>query len=285
LSIHQFDAQGLEHQFYVNTFTDHLQKHHLEILHPHKHDFYLTVLFTRGTGFHEIDFQRFDVIPGTVFFLQPGQTHHWEFSTDIEGFIFFHSATYFQLNFPHQRLTDFPFLHSRNFIPILQLSSDETTAFSQQFHGLLEEFTNTKSHKHQKIASQLNCLYIDLTRCYEKQHEVLSNVTYRYDHKFEVFESLVNEQFKSQKSAAFYADQLHITTKHLNRISRACCSKTSTEFIIERVILEAKRLLSSDQYNLSEIALLLGFEEYAYFSRLFKQYCHESPRDFRQRYY
>lgn len=285
LSIHQFDAQGLEHQFYVNTFSEHLRKHHTSILHPHKHDFYLTVLFTHGTGFHEIDFQRFEVIPGAVFFLQPGQTHHWEFSEAVEGFIFFHSATYYQLNFPHQRLADFPFLYSRNDIPTLQLLSDEITAFSQQFEELLEEFTHAKSHKYQKIASLLNCLYIDLSRCYVEQHAVLKEVAHRYSHKFEAFESLVNEQFITQKSAAFYADQLNIGTKHLNRICRESSGKTSTEFIMERVILEAKRLLSSEQHNLTEIALVLGFEEYTYFSRLFKQYCHESPRDFRKRYY
>lgn len=285
LSIHQFDVHGLEHEFYVNTFTEHLRKHHSSILHPHTHDFYVTVLFTHGTGFHEIDFQRFDVSPGTVFFLQPGQTHHWEFSEDVEGFIFFHSATYYQLNFPHQRLHDFPFLHARNQIPILHLSRKEIVPFSNQFGALLEEFTTNKSHKYQKIASQLNCLYIDLSRCYEAHHQVLKTIVHRYSHKFELFESLVNEQYVTQKSALFYADQLHITTKHLNRISKESCGKTSTEFILDRVMLEAKRLLSSDPYNLAEISLLLGYEEYAYFSRQFKQYCNESPRDFRRKYY
>src|SRR5690349_18695422 len=91
LSIHQFDEHGTEYELYVNTFSEHLQKHHAHILLPHKHDFYLSVLFTKGAGFHEIDFRRFEVQRGSVFFLHPGQTHYWEFTEPTEGIVFFHS--------------------------------------------------------------------------------------------------------------------------------------------------------------------------------------------------
>lgn len=67
----------------------HLKSSHKHIEKPHRHDFYVTVLFTHGSGVHEIDFQSYDVQPGSLFFLSPGQIHSWELSDDTEGYIFF----------------------------------------------------------------------------------------------------------------------------------------------------------------------------------------------------
>lgn len=285
LSIHQFDATGIEHELYVNRFSDHLERHHARIAHPHKHDFYLTVLITQGTGFHEIDFERYEVQPGSVFFMQPGQTHYWEFSADVEGVIFFHSMAYYQWQFPNSQLSDFPFYFSRRNKPFLQLSESETAMIAGQFKGILNEFYSDLPYRYPKIGSLLHCLYIDLSRRYAVEEP--QNVIHiqPYAERFKAFEETLNRDYKAEKSATYYAAQLHITTKHLNRICKGITGKTSTEVITERVLLEAKRLLSGGAKNLNEIARELGYEEYAYFSRLFKQYCGESPRVFLQRYH
>ncbi|MBI3237966.1 MAG: helix-turn-helix domain-containing protein [Flavobacteriia bacterium] len=285
LSIHQFDATGIEQELYVNRFSDHLHKHHARIAHPHKHDFYLTMLITHGTGFHEIDFERYEVKPGAVFFMQPGQTHYWEFSPDVEGVIFFHSMAYYQWQFPNSQLSDFPFYFSRRNKPFLQLTDLEIPKITDQFNGILQEFYADLSYRYPKIGSLLHCLYIDLSRRYaiEEPQKVIHFQPYA--ERFKAFEELLNRDYKSEKSATYYASNLHITTKHLNRICKEITGKTSTEIITERVLLEAKRLLSSGSKNLNEIGRELGYEEYAYFSRLFKQYSGESPRAFLQRYH
>ena len=285
LSIHQFDTTGIEHELYVNYFSDHLQRHHTRITHPHKHNFYLVVLITKGSGFHEIDFERYEVKPGSVFFMQPGQTHYWEFSPDVEGVIFFHSMAYYQWQFPNSQLSDFPFYFSRRNKPFLHLNDSEVIEISRQFTGILTEFYSDLSYRYPKIGSLLHCLYIDLSRRYavEEPQKVIHSQP--YDERFKAFEEMLNRDLKTEKSAMYYASQLHITTKHLNRICKEITGKTSTEVIAERVLLEAKRLLSGGSKNLNEIARELGYEEYAYFSRLFKQYCGESPRVFLRRYH
>ena len=67
-------------------------------------------------------------------------------------------------------------------------------------------------------------------------------------------------------------------------ISWTLIGKSTSDLIIERVLLEAKRLLIHSENNFAEIALLLGYEDYSYFSRLFKNKCGESPSNFRKRY-
>lgn len=284
LSIHQFDADGIEQAFYINRFSEHLRLHHTNILHPHKHDFYLTVLFTEGTGFHEIDFRRYNVYPGAVFFLHPGQTHHWEFDDQVEGYILFHSEAFFQLHYPRLLLSDYPFFFSRRNVPMMKLMGEELSVFSELPKALLAEYQSGEQFRYRKIAALLECFYIDLSRKYALQHQHLLGDEHRYASRFLRFEQLVEAHFRSGNPIGFYAEQLHLTTRHLNRICQETTGKSPVEILLERILLEARRRMIESELSLNEIALELGYSEYAYFSRVFRQHFHESPRDFRRRY-
>ena len=82
----------------------------------------------------------------------------------------------------------------------------------------------------------------------------------------------------------FYANKLNITTKHLNRVVKETVNKTTNQLITERVIIEAKRLIVHSNSSLFAIADTLGFKDYAYFSRYFKNRVKVTPLEFRKRY-
>ena len=91
----------------------------------------------------------------------------------------------------------------------------------------------------------------------------------------------IQKHYKTEKAPSFYAAQLHITLKHSNRICNERLQKTTTEAITDRVILEAKRMLFDKDFTVNEIALRLGYEDYSYFTRLFKQHTGFTPSHFR----
>ena len=68
---------------------------------------------------------------------------------------------------------------------------------------------------------------------------------------------VANRLFVTEKTVKFYADALNITTKHLNRVTRATINKTTSEFILDRVILEAKRLIVHSNNSLSSSDLII----------------------------
>ena len=53
LHIDQFEGGQSALDFYCNDFKSHLNDHFHSISHAHKHDFFLTVIFTAGSGAHE----------------------------------------------------------------------------------------------------------------------------------------------------------------------------------------------------------------------------------------
>lgn len=279
LQLDSFKKKVPDTRFYVNRLEKHLQENHALISHPHKHDFYLTVLFFKGTGKHEIDFQSYDVEAGSVFVLKPGQTHHWELSKDTEGYIFFHEEL--SANFD---LLDFPF-YSRIFSPPeIKLKRNQIQEFANKFETLYDEFHSDLAFKARRTTQLIDLIYIDLSRIYGTENKDFIPKPLPYLTRIYAFEKLIEKYFKTEKSPTQYADWLNISAKHLNRITRETLNKTATEMISERVILEAKRLLSHSNFSLTEIALELGFEEYSYFSRYFKKLVGETLSEFRKRF-
>ncbi len=100
---------------------------------------------------------------------------------------------------------------------------------------------------------------------------------------FQRFEAILDKRFLEHWSVADYADALSVTPAHLSRITRATNGRAASQLILERLIREARRNLVYTNLPISTIAYSLGFNDPAYFSRVFSAATGCSPRDFRFR--
>ena len=81
-----------------------------------------------------------------------------------------------------------------------------------------------------------------------------------------------------------YAELLFVSPKSLTKRLKALDHKTPTNIIRDRIILQAKRDLRFTDKSVKEIAFELGFEDPAYFTRLFKKSEAVSPLQYRTAY-
>src|SRR5688572_753211 len=274
--IEKFRYLGTESNFYANTFKEHLKQHHHFILAPHRHDFYIGMLFTRGSGTHQIEFTNYDVKPGYVFMLAPGEVHDWRLSVDIEGYIFFHTKEFFDLNFTYEKVDDYPFYCCLRNNPLIVLKNKSQEEIKEIFSEIVAEYKRTELLKFQKLASLLNVLYIGLSRIY-LPGKILQSKNLQYLGKLKELEQLIDKHFKEHKSPKDYALLMHVSEKHLNRICKTCLNKTTTQLIVERIILEAKRRLAFATSSVSQIAEELGYSSSSYFIQLFKKNTRQTP--------
>ena len=276
-SVRNFSCNDIHRDFYVNTFREHL-KNHSFVEEPHRHDSYLMVFFTDGSGIHEIDFDRFEIRKGSLFVLQPGQMHHWSLSDDIEGFVIIFSQELYNLYFGQKKINDYNFYHSIHNRPEMIFEATEISKILSYFNLLIEENSVHNNFQLDKMLNLLDCIHIEIARKYS---ETYSHQTHSYNIKISTFEKLLEQHFKEYKSPSFYADKLNITLKHLNRICNEILQKTATEVIMDRVILEIKRMLTDKQLAVNEVASAVGYDDYSYFSRIFKKQTGFSPTEFR----
>lgn len=284
LKINQFQESETLNGFYVNSFSNHIKLNKKLLSKPHSHNFYLCVIFTEGSGIHEIDFNSYKVNPGKVFFLKPGQTHFWKFKTKPEGFIFFHSQEFYNLKFLDHTLQSFPFFYSNQNPPLLELSAKKLNILKLKFEEMYTEYLEKNLLRELKIINIINNIYIELTRTYTANINIEKLVSPYYSIILENLEVLINTHFYKEKFPKFYANKLNITTKHLNRVVKKAINKTTSQLISERIILESKRLIIHSENNLANISDTLQFSDYAYFSRFFKLNTGFTPMNFRKKY-
>ena len=273
------DAIDSSH-FYYSGLKNHLATHQF-IQKPHKHDFYIIVVFTQGRGSHTIDFKTYPVEPGSVFFLSPGQVHSWELSSETEGHILFFSTDFYTSTFSRKRLNDYSLFNSIVEFPKLEIDTPETSEVLFFFEKIDQETKSPNWSTKDLLRNYIDTLLILLYR-YKGSKTSFSPEEKLVHNQFQQLELLIDNHFKKHREASFYADQMSLSMKQLNSLCKNTVSKTSSQLILDRVILEAQRLLTHSDLNISEIAYELAFEDSSYFSRLFKKKTNLTPEQFRK---
>ena len=98
---------------------------------------------------------------------------------------------------------------------------------------------------------------------------------------FRRFEALLEQHHLQRWNVADYAKAMSVTPTHLNRVTRAATGDTASHLILNRLIREARRNLVYTNLPVSTIAYALGFDDPAYFSRVYTAATGLSPRAFR----
>jgi AraC-like DNA-binding protein len=98
------------------------------------------------------------------------------------------------------------------------------------------------------------------------------------------FKFLLAGNLKTVKSPSQYASMLHISPSYLNEAVKNVTGFTVSYWIRHAVTLEAKRLLFYTEKSISEVAFELGYDDNAYFTRLFTKVSGMSPTRFRANY-
>jgi AraC family transcriptional regulator, transcriptional activator of pobA len=95
------------------------------------------------------------------------------------------------------------------------------------------------------------------------------------------FKELLLNNFRKMKKPTDYASALNLSTPYLNQIIKASTGFTVSYWIQKMVVNEAKVLLSSTDKTIKDISYELGYQDQAYFSRLFSRNQKLSPQAFR----
>jgi len=99
---------------------------------------------------------------------------------------------------------------------------------------------------------------------------------------FSRFRVEVERHYKEQWQVGQYAALLRVAPTKLNRTCLKLSGKSAFELTQDRLMLEACRKLTYVPASVASIAYELGFQDPAYFSRLFKKLVGVTPKAFRQ---
>ncbi|WP_299250247.1 AraC family transcriptional regulator [uncultured Cytophaga sp.] len=270
-----------EDDILINRLSDYL-KQHTNLHFPHKHSFYHLIFFTKGSGFHSIDFDRFNIQKNHIYFMIPGQVHTWEFKGELEGYVVNFSDAFFKsFLLRSDYIESFSFFSGIASACVLNLSKDQ----GQEVQGTFEELIiqSATSHMHRWDMIRVLLLKIFITLEQKNNEDVLIGVSSYNVALLKNFRKLIEKNYKKLRLPMEYADLLYITPNHLNALCKDQLGIAAGEIIRNRIILEAKRMLINQQISISEIAYELNFKDNSYFSKFFKKQVGIVPEEFRKK--
>jgi len=160
-------------------------------------------------------------------------------------------------------------------------NEDDVEVFKAAWKVLCMEMKSTDNLQLEMLQMLLKRILILCTRIYKVQRSYQDITKVNVDIIRE-FNFLVEIHFRQKHNVADYADLVHKSPKTLSNVFKKMSDKTPLQFIHERLLLEARRLLRYTDKSISAIGYEIGFADVQAFSRFFKTQEGLSPLDFRK---
>ncbi len=166
-------------------------------------------------------------------------------------------------------------------LPYFTIPEEELEKFQTIWKMFEIEMKSKDELQLEMLQSMLKRFVIMCTRLYKLQE----NYTKIEDNQIDIireYNFLVEQYFTTKHTVAEYASMLNKSPKTLSNLFSKIASKSPLQFIQERKLLEAKRLLRYSDKSVKEIAYEIGFEDVQTFGRFFKNHENISPTDFKE---
>ncbi len=266
-------------QFQVEIFD---ANRHFSVKYPHRHDFFEVLFLRKGSGFHVIDGNKYEIIPPCIFFMSPGQAHKLELSADIEGYIFIFTSDFYLLNRDNKdSLIEFPFfytIHQDN-PPLLLTNENDVTFLEMLFKRSIAEIDQPGELIPELLRSILNLILTTCATRYPLNEELINKGKGQILVK--KFFHLIEENSHKNLLLSDYALMIGVTPNHLTQTVKLLTGKTSSQIIKAKQLLEIKRLLAHTTLGISDIANKLNFDDQSYFTKFFKRETGLTPLQYR----
>jgi AraC-like DNA-binding protein len=242
----------------------------------HRHDFHFFLIQEKGVSHSEIDFEKYQLNKPSVLYIHPDQVHR---ILKVEKAIFYLLAI--SNDNLHRR-----YLKLLNEIAPakpLPIKGEDFSVIIKAITLCIELFERKDERLYQSVLKDCcNTLVALIISKYVEQLQPTAALS-RFETVSKAFKTALEQNFIETKSPSAYARFLHISTPYLNECVRHVTGFPVSYHIQQRVILEAKRLLYHSARSVKEIAAELGYEDHAYFSRLFTKVAGMSALAFRNK--
>lgn len=245
---------------------------------PHHHDFEELIIGMEGQLEHFIDFKTTLLDAPLVSFVTKGKVHR------VIPKLANGKCNMWVMRFKSEFIPEITFQLYANYHnhAMLKLSNDycfqRLTTISDIIHGEMQQDNPDLS----VVRHLLSALFIMIESERNKIEPNDNGLTSTQNTTLQNFLRILEENYHRPVGVDFYAEKLFMSARNLNLISKNMLQQTVTEIIETRKLIEAKNQLTHSDKNISEIGFDLGYNEKAYFTKVFKKRTGQTPSEFRE---
>ena len=254
---------------------------------PYSRRAYYKISLIQGKSRAEYADKVIDIPQSALLFATPKIPYHWIPQDDNQSGLFcIFTGDFLSQNRAGIILDDLPIFRPGE-LPVFQITPEQSKELEYIFRKMHKELQTDYIYKYDLLRN----LLLEVIHYGQKLQpmSVLHSAQNASDRISSLFIELLERQFPLEsprqrlglRTATDYADRLAVHVNHLNKVLKEITGKTTTEIISSRIIQEAKILLKQTNWNISEIAYSLGFDDLANFSNFFKKQTSFTPMAFR----
>ena len=249
---------------------------------PHRHNYYTVIWPVTATGKHIIDFREYPILPDHLFFVSPEQVHQIITDPHPTGFVILFTPEFLDKNSIREDfISNLRLFRKSDETPPLPLGETMRSNLRPFVQRMLAEFHSGSDMRFEIIGAYLKLFLIECNgHCSlfpdsnTQNAEVGKNLV-------RTFKETVEKNFMSWHQVKYYADTLNVTPNYLNEVIRSTTGISAKDFIQNRLVLEAKRMVVFTEKAGKEIGYDLGFDDPAHFSKFFRAQAGLSLKEFK----
>lgn len=257
--------------------------------HRHVHDFLLLAYFETGGGNLRIDERHWRVTDGDIYIIAPGEVlgiddpAGWDrvdawgvfFPPDVLGAV----APGMFLSWRSHPLL-FPFVRGvEGGVHQVNVPAGERELWSRRVRLLHDELQRRRDGYHEAVLALLTLLLVEVGRL---ASDAAGDLRLRDEPVLAGVFDFIEEHYREPISLRDVARAVYLSPGYLTTVVRRKTGRTVLEWIGERRMTEARRLLVESGLSVTEIAQQVGFNDPGYFVRSFKRAHGATPRDWRR---
>lgn len=245
---------------------------------PQRPDFHVLALVRSGTGRHTADFVDHLLRERSVVWIRPGVVHRWTDAEELNGPLVLFEQGFLPAPGPASRAA------ADTFAPA-DWQQDETAweLSVRAADHLGHEHAAAVADPHLASPPVLAHLLAALVLRVLPAEPTLPSTAGTEDHTvFRRYRAAVEERFAEQHHVTDYARALGYGQRTLTRATRAASGLAAKQFLDQRILLEAKRLLAHTDLPVVRCAERLGFDDAANFTTFFQRQEGLSPGRWRE---
>jgi AraC family transcriptional regulator, transcriptional activator of pobA len=255
----------------------------------HAHDFLVLTWFERGGGEVRVDGRTWEVRTGDVFVVAPGEVVAPEWRGDVEA------AVAWSVSFPPDAIEQrspgtfgswrahpllFPFVgHRAGGTQRLHVPEPDRPAWGRRFADLDRELSERRDGYAEAALATLTLLLVDLGRL---AADVPGHLRLRDEPLLAAVFDVIERRFAEPISLRNVADAVGLTPGHLTTVVGRRTGRTVQQWITERRMREARRLLGETDLTVAAVAARVGYRDAGYLIRRFRAAHGVAPQEWRR---
>lgn len=277
-------------EFSDNEIGIHVQHMAFKYESIHTHEFYEFVYMIKGEMHNKINDKSYLMTPGCLALVDTGQTHEIIAISDQVAYINILVSNDFINQFAKNSdniLNLFSFISlqsvnqtSDNVVSVMQFFNEDKVRVDTLVNSMLFEFNEKKPYYTKILSNYFYVLMLEIKRHLDLKKD--NEVQGKLDSQLSIVLEFIEENFVQKLNLKDIASKFFYNSSYFSRMFKKVMGITFKDYLQTIRVKQAIKFLNETDYSISEIAVMVGYDDKKQFYNVFKKIEGITPGEYRR---